>query len=765
MLDLLISSIRLPEQNLSDAEIKSKYGSIKQYDLLNARYWAQFFNRLNTVPSNKTTVGRGGSEMNEIIENFTFFHGVQQNTEFAYLQQIMTGGKLRDAQTPFMPGQEMRGIALFLQGVFLGISSNANPQVKIINEDIKNEIVQNLKLVEVQRVFEKQLAELEKIDNIKFVAPADPKKTTDEVVKSLYNRVSTNLQVDFMKILNFVQENSMTPFDYVRAFTNAIVGRRAVLHVSKDGTFEILPPESYRSVSAKDDDFGKYDIARMYYERMHKDDVIRFYGPDGSVNNNLTAEEVDQIKNELFFANENYQGYQAFFNYPLYSANDQFMSVLTVYYFTTLDTRLKTGKDADGNKKVYRVKKKEKGKPVRVLKKVKIAANMFVLESDIVKVVENPYKKGNLIFPLMHVQPNTYYGYNQCLFDSLKNTQKELDSIRYRVRENYTMDLGVILAFNGAKFRDGITPTEIYEELKATRITVSTTTGNAEDAVDRMPIIEMQNASLMKDIQEYLSLLNSMKATISEISNINSLVMGTPTEYVSYKTQVNSSQLATNSIQTIMDSVLQLFADAAFLSVEYIKELIISEPDNPLWQNLLGEEGVNRMLDLKDKTFASFLLSITRKSIIDPQRKQRIMAALDNLMNTGKIDFEDWLNSENATIMSELQDVAKYSVDKKRRQEEIMAKFQAEMQQNNAVIAADATVQKQVIDTQGANQRNSKDNISNIVNTMMREGKSEEQIAEFLQGLGGGVEQSMPQQGAPQQQMPQEQQMPPEMMQ
>jgi len=247
------------------------------------------------------------------------------------------------------------------------------------------------------------------------------------------------------------------------------------------------------------------------------------------------------------------------------------------------------------------------------------------------------------------------------------------------------------------------------------------------------------------------------------------LVMGTPTEYVSYKTQVNSSQLATNSIQTIMDSVLQLFADAAFLSVEYIKELIISEPDNPLWQNLLGEEGVNRMLDLKDKTFASFLLSITRKSIIDPQRKQRIMAALDSLMNTGKIDFEDWLNAENATIMSELQDVAKYSVDKKRRQEEIMAKFQAEMQQNNAVIAADATVQKQVIDTQGANQRNSKDNISNIVNTMMREGKSEEQIAEFLQGLSSGAEQDamaqQQQQGAPQQQMPPDQQMPPEMMQ
>ncbi len=42
---------------------------------------------------------------------------------------------------------------------------------------------------------------------------------------------------DFMKILNFVQENSMTPFDYVRAFTNAIVGRRAVLHVSKDVHF------------------------------------------------------------------------------------------------------------------------------------------------------------------------------------------------------------------------------------------------------------------------------------------------------------------------------------------------------------------------------------------------------------------------------------------------------------------------------------------------------------------------------------------------
>jgi len=744
MLNLFSTPITLPPQNLSDSQIIKRYGSIKQFDLLTARYWASYYNKASTSFNNKTTAGDGGDEVLDIINNFDYFHGIQRNTDFSYLTQAMQNGEAYDVPTPYMPGQEIRKILLFLQGQFLGIAASANPTVSIINEDVKNKITTALKLVEVQRVFEKQLAELEKIDNIKFVSPESPQKSTDEVVKSLVTRFATTLQTDFMKILKSVKDESMTPTDYVRNFTNANVGRRAVVEVMPDGTIEIVPPECFKAISAKDDDFGKYDIARVRYQRMSKDDVLKM--GEG----NLTFDEKEQIRSGAFANDLWFPAFQARYNYSLFNPIDQFMSVVTVYCLTTLDSKLKIGKDENGDLKIYSVRKNKKGLPVQVLKKITIAANTFVLKSEIVDTIENTYQKGNKLIPLMYCQPNTYYGINQCLVDSLKGKQKELDAINFRVRENYTMDLGTILAINGAKFRDGITPLALYQELKGTRFTVATKTGNVGDEIDREPIITREDVSLMKEITNYIQIKQSLENDINSIANINAIIMGTQTEYVSNKTQMNSSGLATNSIQMVMDEVMQLSADALFMAVEFRKRDIQKDPNNPIYQNLLGEEGINRILDLKETPYAHFSLSVLRRDTLDPQRKQRMMVALEGLMATGQIDFQDWLTVENATIMSELQDAAKYSVEKKRRQKEVELRLQMAQSEANATIAADATVQKQVVDTQGANQRNSKDNITAIVNRMLSEGATQEQVAEFLNGLQSGQGQPQPQQQAPQ---------------
>jgi hypothetical protein len=163
----------------------------------------------------------------------------------------------------------------------------------------------------------------------------------------------------------------------------------------------------------------------------------------------------------------------------------------------------------------------------------------------------------------------------------------------------------------------------------------------------------------------------------------------------------------------------------------------------------LGEEGVQRIVDLKDDTYTDFSLSISTRDIIDPARKARMLSALDNLMAQGQIDFADWLNVEDAKTISELKDYAKYSVAKKQeilRVQEMMANA-TRLQATEAMAAGQA--QTKQVEMRGNIAKQSVQTAGNMAKEMLKQGYSQEEIAEFMNGAAG-VEQQMPQGGGEQ---------------
>lgn len=748
MLDSTNTSL-LPDQSLSDSEAEKQYGSLRNWYLQSARFWGMSYNKLPVSSINKISVGASGGEVQQILENFTYFQGVQRNTEFAYLSDLYeSDGTTSEAATPFLAGQDIATIIQFQQGQFLGIASSAEPRVDVINPEMKNKAIEKIKMVEVARVFKDQMAKITEDTGFEFKPPANPQAGTEEVVKTIYRSFASDLMKDAGNILEYVKRHNLALQDYVRAITNVLVGRRTNLYVKEDGIIEEIPPYQYFSAASKDDDFGKYDVARGYVVYTHKDEIIAKYSDKG-----LLPEDINSIRNGGFYGTELFTNIQGNSAYPLYNNQTQFCSEVTVFWKATIDTRYRVVETEEDGKKVYKLKSgsKKKGVPAQVIKRATIIAGMFVCDYGIHDVISDPTQMGNKLFPICTFQPNTYLGFNQSLVDRLKNKQKELDAINQRVRENYTTDLGTIISINGKKFRDGITPVEIYSQLRKTRFFVATETGEDDDITNNQPMMQREDVSLMRDIENYLQIKMSFQNDIKEIANVSAMIMGTPTSYIGLKTQQNSASLAANSVQYQYSGVMQLFADAAAIALENTKREIQKNPDAMKWQNLLGEDGVDRVVALKDEPYTKFLLSISTREIIDPAMKDRLLAMSEQLAATGQIDPLDWMKIVTAKTTTELVEYFKWSVAKKREMERMNNIFaQASANQQTETMAQGQMAAKQAEQMGGLQKQNTINN-TKLAQEMLKQGYSQADVAAFMQGAAGG---GQPQQG----EMPQQQQ-------
>lgn len=731
MFDITIAGT-LPDQSLTDSQIIQKYGSLKNYYRYSGMYYAKYFNRLPTNDFDKTRIGIGTSVAAQIQDNYLYLHGLQQNNTFAYLEQIEDGGQIVNLATPYLPGQDIATILTFLQGQFLGIASSAEPSIKVLNPDIKNKITKEIKMVEVARKFSSVLEKIKAETGIAFEPPANPNASTDEVIKTVMRSFATGLQEDADKLLSYIKQNSMGYQDYVRGYMDAIVGRRCVLFVNDDGQLENVPPYSYGYVSARDDDYGRYDVARMKFRYAHKDEILAKYHPW------LTREDQKLIRTASFMSDAFYSQLSQMYNYSLFGGTQDFLAEMDIYYKATLDMGYRVVKDDNGNKRAYKLKEggRKKGMPTQVLKKCKLIANMFVVDYGIYDIIEDPVQEGNKLFPIVAFMPNTYNGVNQSLVDRTKGKQMELDAIDFRIRENYTTDLGTIISMNSKKFINGVTPTQLYGQLRKTRMTMSVPTGEPGDPTDREPMMQREDVSLMRDIENYLRIKAEFKNDIKEIANVSSAIMGTPTEYIGLKTQQNSAALASNSVQYVMTGTLQLFADAAAIAIEKLKKIVTSDPDNPKWQNLLGEDGVERLLAIKDDKYTEFLLSLSTRDIIDPVVRAKIGSMMEGFAAVQMIDPVDYLNTLTAKTLSELKDDLEFSVKKKEAREQMRLMLQEASANERTAIMAEGQAKAKQIEQQGQLAGKQEVNVGKAAVELLKQGYSPEDAAILIKGGG-----------------------------
>jgi hypothetical protein len=115
-------------------------------------------------------------------------------------------------------------------------------------------------------------------------------------------------------------------------------------------------------------------------------------------------------------------------------------------------------------------------------------------------------------------------------------------------------------------------------------------------------------------------------------------------------------------------------------------------------------------------------------------------------MATGQIDFADWLNVEDAKTISELKDYAKYSVAKKREVQRIQEMMANATKLQTTEAMAEGQAQTKQVEMRGNIAKQTVASVGNMAKEMLKQGYSQEEIAEFMNGAAGG----QPSQGAPQ---------------
>jgi hypothetical protein len=700
-----------------------------------AQYYARAYNKSGIKYDTQSSINPNSSEFDEICRNWDMFHGLQQTSMFKFLNQVLEedGEDIIDTAIPIQPGQESAAIFLFLQGMFLGIASNADPTVVVMNQDIKNKITKKLKMVEIKRIFAEQIKYVEEATGTTFNAPGDPSEGNEKILKAVYNSFGTGLQLYAGKLYNYIKANSATTSDMLRSFTNQMVGRRAALHCTDDGFIDVIQPEYYASVFGKDHDFGRYDIARMFVQTMHKDEVIAKY------QDWLSDEEKEQIRSGSFADSEIFQNYMRGYGYELYNPTTNFMTGVTVYYKSTIDSGYIFKQDLEGNRFIKKVRagSKKKGIEVQVLRKATIWSNMFVVDYGIAKTIDDPNQFGNKLFPLICFQPNTYRGINQCLADRMMWKQQQLDAIDNKITEMYSMDLGTIIAMNGSKFDNGLTPSRVYNILRKNKVIVTKKSPDLNDPTNREPLLQREDVSLMRDIQSYMNIKESFKNELKEIANVNNVTMGTPTSYVGLKTQQNSAALASNSVQYTIVGTLQLWADAGSIALENLRKKVVVDPENPIYQNMLGEKGVQMIMDAKDIPFSQWLLYISHQDVIDPARKERMLRAMDMLMQAGAVDWRDWLEVEDAKTISQLKDYTNFAVAKKQYMQQMQQMQAAAAKQQQVEAMAAAQLQGKAMDNEAMLQAQSQGNATRLADTALRETGDVNAANAVMQGAQG----------------------------
>jgi hypothetical protein len=690
----------LPDFSLPPAKIAEKYGSIQKAYERAGQYYALAFNKTGVKFATDETAPTNATEFDEITRNFLMFHGLHKTTTFNFLNMVFDDtGSQTNAAIPVRPGQDAATIFLFLQGLFLQVANNADAHAMVMNQDLKNKITDKFKMVEIQRKFGDFLQVIEKATNSKFNAPASPSAGQDAIMKAVFNSYGTGLQKDANLLWAYIRENSATFSDMLRAYTNMLVGRRAVLHVEDNGLLRVFNPKYYAATSTDDDDFGRYDRSRSVIFQMDKEDAAEMYKKD------LTKEQYDYIRSTNF---SNVMPFNSMivpqYNYNLYTPDSNKITIVRSYFRSVADSRYMKDYNSETNQyelKALKYGSKKGGEVIPVMRKVDMIANIAAVNFGIDSVVEDPNHFGNKIFRLMCFQPNTYDGINVCLADRVMTKQEQVDAVESRINEFFSQDLGNIVEFIGSQFDNGIDPLKIWGQLKRAKIHIRKSSPNIEDPTNRMASMNIINASLMKDIQEYISLKNSFKNDIREIANVNNVTMGTPGEYVGFKTQQNSVALATNSVQYGIVGVLALFADAGSFGIEQMRKNVIKDPKNPIYVNLLGDDGIQRIIDAKDIPYSKWLLRLKFNDILDPARKERILRFLEALAANGNASFKDFLNVEEAKTISELKDAASYAEQSKEYKQMLMAAAAAQAKNEGIQQMAEGQIMKEQVAIDG----------------------------------------------------------------
>lgn len=356
-----------PSYMFDEEKIKAEYGSVDNWYYRNARWVASFYNQntssftgnrsSNSSSPNTFSDRWANSPVAQIMENYRYLFGEQENFNFAYLMQDEHGGQV---PAPFIKGKKLQNLILFMQGNIRKLLAASKLSVESLNPSRVSKKMEELALLELKRDFKDMFDQIERDFGIGFRPEGMQQGDMDEII-DMHSRTPVDKMEGYgLDILNDISNKNNLREKMIKAYTDAVIGRYCgILNTERGGRvhIQVIPPYNMIIDQSKDDDYNMEAEFVGYIEYLSPEEIRQKWVLDQDERNKIT-----QIANEFDRAGSLINGYNTAstslgFEWISTNPGRRHVACVTTYWLAEHeyeqdgDHKLVT-KDDDGNKEI-----------------------------------------------------------------------------------------------------------------------------------------------------------------------------------------------------------------------------------------------------------------------------------------------------------------------------------------------------------------------------------------------------------------------------
>lgn len=682
-----------------------------QWYARNVRYISTFYNRpylpssfnAPQTPSTATSANYISQvyPVNEMINNIMYYQGKQPNLRYNHLVQDVTTTNL---QSGWVKGQKVAQLIDYAKGSVRGRVNNAAFSVRTMSKDAisaRETLLEKLKL----KIDLKGMMPPSSETGIEFNpangANVESYDQAEEFVNQNARDYNAELATDIAT--NIWVSNAWTN-KAMDAFTNVeLTGCCGIEHYVENGRQyqEVHPSYNLILDLRHDEEFNRKARFVGVIRLLTPEEIFRRY-PD------FTQEQRDDVmkmsRNNALFGPFNMPG----FNFTWWNYGGSFSSPLvtcvTGYWIGREDLGKKKVTNQYGTDKIRNTKTDEAGDDwVDCVHKATFIGNKYLTDFGYVtNMVEDFNDKSKPRLPILVYTPNCMLGELRAPVGRIKEIQNDLDMIKFKIKEMVGRAKGKATVFLTNK----ATAKDIEEDLASMQITViSPETGEPGDGNrPSQRISETLDMTLDPNIQLLFQLHDRFAAEMEEILGSSKIALGQQQSYIGYSTQQQTIAQSTLGMSPLIDG----FMDYLQMNMQYAvnqAKYIYTMEDNEEAQAIIGIKGVKFLKFTKKFRFEDLLCVLKINDFMETQAKDRILAAANIALQTGAIDFRDYIEIDGAQTYSQIKKWMIASIDRKDQKAQA-AQAQAQLAAQIQAEQSNQTQQNmEMMRQEGANQR------------------------------------------------------------
>lgn len=710
-----------PDSYFDKKKIEEEYGSIENWYAQNVRYIATHYN----IASNTDEVKREGkrstkrwaeeSPVDQIINNYRYFMGTQENFNFAYLTEDDKGGEL---PAPYVKGEQIFELIEYMRG---GIRKVLN-STKIAIESLEPSKISK-KLEKVQMIkLKRDLAELfngiqEDFGMGFFPEGIGNNVDMDEAIEKVMKSPIDEMEEYGLDLINDIINRNRLKDQMMRAFTDCAVGRYCGVFVDEmhgRPYTEVIPPYNLIVDFSNDSDYNETAEFVGWVTFMTPEEIYYRY--------DLTDEERELVKEmsittpgigfELLNHYNGSSGSDIGFNWwgGPDGRNYRQVAVVTGFWITEVPEDKKVNKNK-GGKDITPVhgNDSERYTYLRIDRATMIGNAILTDYGQDYNVVYDSMNPSRPMLPVRTFIPNMMMGMNRSVVDRMKKLQDDIDAYEYKIRQNIGKDLGKVYLINGHKLGEGDTVRELVANLKKYGMHVTDgSDGEDPNVLDGQRMVETVDMTLDQNVIRYTQLIQEKERMMKEIINASKVSMGQLTSYVGYGSQQQSISQNQLGMATYYDGFMTYYTYLLQYILNKAKIMLMDMDGEEAADVMLSEDAIKFFKNTTEFQLEDMMVKVDIEDVIDEQSRQRLLtiaqAMAQNADKTG-FDFSDYIELETARTYGELKDKMTLKIKKQKQKQEQQQQMMMLQQQAEAEKQRQFAMQQQQMAEAGRNIR------------------------------------------------------------